>query len=55
MQYRCYINNIEVIFSTFLQEIKDSSITAEQMAEVMEGCEYSGKYGLIFKINIVND
>ena len=53
MTYICYINNTKVDFSTFLKEAVDSGINPDQLAAVLEGFEYIGKYGLVFKIKIV--
>lgn len=54
-KYTCYINDIEVDFLTFLKELADSKITPNQMADVMDGFEYIGKYKMIFKLKIIDD
>ena len=53
--YICYINDTQVNFSTFLKEAGDSGINPNQLAAVLEGFEYIGKYNLIFKIKIVEN
>lgn len=55
MQYTCYINNTKVDFSTFLKELADSKIDPNQMADIMDGFEYIGKYKIIFQLKIIDD
>lgn len=53
MKYTCYINDIEVDFSTFLKELANSKITPSQMADVMDGFIYIGKYKTTFELKII--
>lgn len=55
MTYICYINDTQVNFLTFLREAADSGISPNQLAAVLEGFEYIGKYDLIFKVKIVEN